>query len=200
MRKALTLGKLLEQALDMPLLKMPFGRMIIKDSPEDIDIEPTWTAKETIDYLSSFKAGKRFLSMHLEDIIMHNEDIETKKLGRIAFYTVIWSSVIVLGAIIYSSIINKTIPDWESMLLPLVIPGLVVWNHHGVLKAEKLKRAGELLSNLSPSGLKKRFKRKEEPTYPSYPNEDGLEGYGVDPYQDARQRPNNDEGNGNPYR
>lgn len=153
-----TIKSHLNDALDMPMKRLPFGRLILIYAPEEADVDSAMTAQEVLASLER-DGFSRYLSMKLEDLVLADEMRKTRQIARFAFYTGLIASliaVIVIGIVSYQT---KEYPHWAVLAPPLIIPGFIMWKQVGLFNADNAKGIANILSVILP------WNRRREGSY-----------------------------------
>lgn len=144
-----TIQSHLRDGLDMPMKRLPFGRLILIYAPEEADVDSAMTAQEVF---ASFERDgfNDYLSMKLEDLVLADEMRKTRQIARFAFYTGLVASliaVIIIGMVSYQT---KEYPHWAVLAPPLIIPGFIMWKQVGLFNADNARGIADILSVILP--------------------------------------------------
>lgn len=160
-KRGYTVRKVLTEGGDLLLGSIPFGKAIVLFAPEDIDLEPTMSARETLTLLEN-EGFQSFLKLPIEDLLAHDEHRRVRGIIKCAYVTGLFSCLVATGAIAYIAIATMTFPDFYDLLIPLVSPALIMWKQAGVLEGDRLKKAAELIKEVSPFNRFGSNKKKED--------------------------------------
>ena len=139
----------LKDALDMPIKRVPFGRLIIMYAPEDSEVDNGMHADEVLKCFQE-EGYTRYLKLPLEELVLYDEQRKTRKLARFAFYTGLVSSFVALIAIAAIGCITQEYPHWALLAPPLIIPGFIMWKQVGLFNAENARGIAQILGNVLP--------------------------------------------------
>jgi len=139
----------LKDALDMPIKRVPFGRLIIMYAPEDSEVDNGMRADEVLKCFQE-EGYTKYLKLPLEELVLFDEQKKTRKLARFAFYTGLIGSFVALIAISAIGYITQEYPHWALLAPPLIIPGFIMWKQVGLFNAENARGIAQILGNVLP--------------------------------------------------